>query len=117
MEVKLSKPIAPGFRRSFEVGTDEAVDLQEDVGTFARGEVVEGDSRAPEILPESTEKLIKGWIYGDGSIGTKKVRITADGHVGEGLVPITLDVVYEVASKDATEFTGFKEGKDEAIPA
>ena len=115
MEVTLSKPIKPGFRRSFTVGTDEAIDKQPD-GSYAKTEVVDGDSRAPEILPTSTDKLLQGWIYGDGSVGAKKVRVTADGHVGEGDVPITLDISYEVNSPDATEFVGFTEGADEAIP-
>lgn len=116
MEVTLAKPIKPGFRRSFTVGTDEAVDKQAD-GSYARTEVVEGDSRAPEILPTSTDKLLQGWIYGDGSVGAKKVRVTVDGHVGEGDVAITLDISYQVASADATEFVGFTEGPDEPIPA
>ncbi len=116
MEVTLSKPIKPGFRRSFTVSIDEAVDKQPD-GSFAKSEVLEGDSRAAEILPESTATLLTGWIYGDGAVGTKKDRITVDGHVGEGDVPITLDVSYEVASPDATAFTDFKEGADEPIPA
>ncbi len=115
MEVKLAKPIKPGFRRSFTVGTDEAVDKQPD-GSYAKTEVVEGDSRAPEVLAESTSTLLTGWIYGDGSVGTKKVRITVDGHVGDGDVAITLDISYEVASADATDFVNFTEGADEAIP-
>lgn len=116
MDVTLSKPIKPGFRRSFTVSVDEPIDKQPD-GSFAKSEVVEGDSRAPEILAESTSTQLKGWIYGDGSIGSKKSRITADGHVGEGDVPITLDISYEVASPDATSFTNFTEGADEPIPA
>lgn len=115
MEVTLSKPIKPGFRRSFTVGTDEPVDKQPD-GSFAKSEVLEGDSRAAEILPTSTETLLQGWIYGDGSVGAKKDRVTVDGHVGEGDVPITLDISYEVNSPDATSFTNFTEGADEAIP-
>jgi len=115
MEVTLAKPIKPGFRRSFTVSTDEAVDKQPD-GTFAKSETLEGDSTAAVILPESTSTLLKGWIYGDGSIGTKKTRITVDGHVGDGDVPITLDISYEVQSPDATAFTDFKEGADELIP-
>ena len=116
MEVTLSKPIKPGFRRAFTVGTDEAIDKQPD-GTFAKSETLEGDSTAPVILPESTSTLLTGWIYGDGSIGAKKARITVDGHVGDGDVPITLDITYEVQSPDATAFTDFKEGADEPIPA
>jgi len=116
MEVTLAKPIKPGFRRSFTVGTDEAIDKQPD-GTFAKSETLEGDSTAPVILPESTATLLTGWIYGDGSIGAKKARITVDGHVGDGDVPITLDITYEVQSPDATAFQNFTEGADEAIPS
>lgn len=115
MEVTLSKPIRPGFRRAFSVTTDEAVDKQPD-GSYARSEVLNGDSTAPVIDATSTGTMIKGWIYGDGSIGSKKVRVTVDGHVGDGDVPITLDVTYEVQSPDATAFTNFQEGADEPIP-
>jgi len=115
MEVTLSKPIKPGFRRAFTVGIDEAVDKQPD-GSYAKSEVLEGDSRAAEVLPESTATELKGWIYGDGAIGAKKDRITVDGHVGDGDVPITLDISYEVQSPDATAFQNFTEGPDEAIP-
>jgi hypothetical protein len=115
MEVTLAKSLKPGFRRAFTVGIDEAVDKQPD-GSYAKSEVLEGDSRAAEILAESTATLLKGWIYGDGSIGKKKDRITVDGHVGDGDVSITLDVSYEVASPDATEFQNFTEGADEPIP-
>jgi hypothetical protein len=115
MEVTLAKPIKPGFRRSFTVGTDEAIDKQPD-GTYAKSETLEGDSTAPVILPESTDKLLTGWIYGDGAVGKKKARITVDGHVGEGDVAITLDISYEVTTPDATEFVGFTEGTDEVIP-
>jgi len=115
MQVTLSKPIKPGFRRAFTVSTDEAIDKQAD-GTFAKSEVVEGDSTAPVILPESSATELKGWINGDGSVGNKKVLVRADGHVGEGEVPIELEISYEVASADATAFTNFKEGADEAIP-
>lgn len=115
MEVTLSKPIKPGFRRAFTVQTDEPVDKQDD-GSFAKAEVLEGDSRAPVINPESTSTSLSGWIYGDGAIGAKKVRITVDGHVGEGVIPVTLDVSYEVQTPDATAFTNFAEGADEPIP-
>lgn len=115
MEVTLSKPIKPGFRRAFTVGMDEPVDAQPD-GSFATSEVTVGDSRAAEILPTSTNKQLNGWIYGDGSIGAKQDRIVCDGHVGAGEVPFELLINYEVQSPDATAFTDFKEGADEAIP-
>lgn len=116
MEVTLSKPIKPGFRRAFTVGTDEPVDQQPN-GAYASSEVLEGDSTAAVIKPESTATLIQGWIYGDGSLGTKKTRITVDGHVGAGEASITLDILYTVSSPDATDFVNFTEGADEAIPA
>ena len=115
MDVTLTKPIKPGFRRAFSVSTDEPVDKQAD-GLYARTEVVDGDSRAPSIDIDSTSTQIKGWLYGDGAVGAKKVRVIADGHIGEGDVPITLDISYEVATPDATAFTNFAEGADEAIP-
>ncbi len=116
MLVTLSKPIKPGFRRAFTVSTDEPVDKQAD-GSFARTEVLSGDSRAPTIDSTSTETKLSGWIYGDGSVGRKEVRITVDGHVGDGDMPIQLDVTYDVATPDATAFTNFAEGADEPIPA
>jgi len=116
MEVTLSKPIKPGFRRAFTVGVDEPVDQQPN-GSFARSETLEGDSTAAVIRPESAATQIQGWIYGDGSLGSKKTRVIVDGHVGEGEVSITLDIAYQVASPDATEFVGFTESPtDEAIP-
>lgn len=116
MNVPLSKPIRPGFRRAFSVSTDEPVDMQPN-GAFARSENVEGDSTPAVISPESTATLIKGWIYGDGSIGSKKTRVIVDAHVGEGEVSLALDISYDVASPDATSFEGFTEGADEAIPS
>lgn len=115
MDVTLSRPIRPGFRRAFTVGTDEPVDAQPN-GAFARSETIVGDSTAAVIRPESTNTLIQGWIYGDGSLGTKHTRVTVDGHVGDGEVEIALDIHYEVASPDATAFQNFAEGAEEAIP-
>lgn len=115
MEVTLSKPIKPGFRRAFEVGTDEPVDKQVD-GKYARSAVVEGDSSAPTIDPGDNPQKITGWINGDGALGSKAVDISVDAHVGDADVPLTLTVRYEVASSDATAFVGFKEGADEVIP-
>lgn len=115
MEVTLNKPIRPGFRRAFEVGTDEPVDKQVD-GKYARSEVVEGDSSAPTINADTDPQKITGWINGDGALGNKTVNIIVDAHVGDVDVPLTLTVRYEVASPDATAFTNFKEGVDEAIP-
>ncbi len=112
----LKKPIAPGFRRPFTVGFDEDVDVLPD-GSYVKSEVVDGDSSAPTIKT-STARSVEGWINGDGALGKKLVRLTADGHVNEGEVPITLDVAYDVAHPDATEFKNFVEGgTDEQIPA
>lgn len=114
MQVTLKKPIAPGFRRAFTVGFDEDVDVQVD-GSFVRSESIEGDSTAPTISA-STARTAAGFINGDGAIGKKRALLTADGHVGDGDVPITLEIDYEVAHADATTFTAFTEGADEAIP-
>jgi hypothetical protein len=114
MDVTLSKPIAPGFYRECQIGTDEAVDKRED-GKFAIGGVESGDSSAPQVSDESTEKLIKFNVMGDGSLGDKVATLTVDGHVGDGDVPLTLRILYKVAHKDATEFVGFAEGEDKPI--
>lgn len=120
MDVTLSKPIAPGFYRECEIGTDEAVDKRSD-GSFAVGGVESGDSSAPRVRgaddPDrpSSEKLIRFDVMGDGALGDKVVTLTVDGHVGDGDVPLTLRILYTVAHKDATEFVGFKEGADKPI--
>lgn len=114
MEITLAKPIAPGFQRSFTVGTDEPVDKRED-GTYFSTAVVEGDSSAP-VIDSQTEKSVSGWINGDNTLGDKAVSIKADGHIGDGDVPIELIVRYTVAHKDATEFVGFKEGEQPDRP-
>jgi hypothetical protein len=112
--MKLTKPIRPGFRRPFTITPDEAVDVN-DSGTFVKVEVLSGDSTVT-IDPASTSTSIKGWLNGDGATGAKAVRFTADGHVGEGDQPVTLDVEYEVATPDATSLAAFAEGVDEPIP-
>jgi len=111
--VKLTKPLKPGFRRPFEITPDEAVDIN-DSGTYVKVEVIAGDSTVT-IDPASTATSIKGWLNGDGATGDKAVRFTADGHIGDGDQPVSLDVEYSVATPDAT-ILGFKEGTDEAIP-
>lgn len=120
MEVTLSKPINPGFYRECEVGTDEAVDKQSN-GAFALGETVSGDSTAPRIRAEddperpSTAKLIRFDVFGDGVLGAHQVKITVDTRFGDEVVPMELLINYTVASKEATEFVGFKEGEDKPI--
>jgi len=111
--VKLSKPIKPGFRRPLTLTPDEAVDQRAD-GTFALVEVTTGDSQLV-YNPESTEKSIKVWAYGDGAIGDKAGRITVDGHIGDGDVPVAIDIEWTVANPDATALT-LVEGTDEPIP-
>ena len=113
--VKLSTPIKPGFRRPFTITPDEAVDVNAS-GTFVAVEILSGDSTVT-IDPASTSTSIKGYLNGDGAIGAKAVRFTADGHVGEGEVQVTLDVEYDVANPDATSLANFVEGPDEPIPA
>lgn len=121
MEVTLAKPIAPGFYRECEVGTDEAVDKQAD-GSYALGASVLGDSTAPKIRsvddPErpSTAKLIRFDVFGDGVLGAHQATVTVDTKFGDEVVPMVLTINYVVASKEATEFVGFVEGADKAIP-
>lgn len=118
MEIQLARPIAPGFERYFSVSTDEPVDKRED-GTFFVTATVEGDSAAPTIETQ-TDKSVTGWIRGDGTLSSapndKVVEVRADGHVGEGDVPIALRIRYTVAHKDATDFVGFKEGEQPDRP-
>lgn len=112
--MKLDKPIKPGFRRPFTITPDEAVDVN-DEGTYAKVEVLSGDSTVT-LDPNSTATSIKGWINGDGSTGDKSVRFTADGHLGDGDQPVSLDVDFTVQTPDATTL-GFTTGADEPIPA
>lgn len=112
--MKLARPIKPGFRRPFTITPDEPVDVN-DSGTFVKVEVLNGDSTVT-IDPASTATSIKGWINGDGATGSKAVKFIADGHVGDGDQPVSLDVEFEVANPDAT-ILGFSEGAaDEPIP-
>jgi hypothetical protein len=111
--MKLEKPIKPGFRRPFTITPDEPVDRM-DNGQFITAEVTSGDSTVT-IDPGSTATAIKGFLNGDGSIGDKSVRFTADGHIGDGVVSVTLDIEYTVTTPDATVL-GFTEGTDEPIP-
>lgn len=114
MLVTLSKPIKPGFRRPLTLVPDESLDATSP-GVFATAEILSGDSQFV-IDPSSTEKSIKAYAYGDGALGDKVARVHADGHVGEGVVEITLDIGWTVATPDATEFGPVQEGPDEAIP-
>lgn len=112
--MKLTKPLKPGFRRPFTITPDEPVDVN-DSGTFVKVENVAGDSTVT-IDPTSTATSIKGWINGDGATGDKAVRFVADGHLGDGDQPVSLDVEFTVANPDAT-ILGFSEGAaDELIP-
>lgn len=102
------------MRRPFTITPDHPVDRMAN-GTFIAVEVILGDSTVT-IDPASTATSIKGWINGDGATGTKAVRFSADGRVGDGEQTVTLDVEFDVASPDATTL-GFIEGVDEPIPA
>ena len=112
--VKLSKPIKPGWRRPFTLTADEAVDLLPS-GKHLAVEIVEGDSTV--LIGDTTPTEFKGYFNGDGALGSKLIRLSADGHIGEGEATITLDVAYEVATPDATAFGTILEGTDEPIPA
>lgn len=113
--VTLTTAIKPGFRRPFTLTFDEPVDLRPDGVSYVSTEIIDGDSTV--VLTEQSKTGAKGFLNGDGSIGAKTVRFSADGHVGDGDVEITLDVTFPVASPDATVI-GFKEsGPDGGIPA
>lgn len=112
--MKLQKPIKPGFRRPFTITPDEPVDIN-DSGTYIKVENVTGDSTVT-INPGGTPTSITGFLNGDGATGEKAVRFVADGHLGEGDQPVSLDVEFTVATPDAT-ILGFSEGADEPIPA
>lgn len=112
-KMKLDKPIKPGFRRPFTITPDEPVDINNS-GTYVQAVVLIGDSTVT-IDPASSATAIKGWLNGDGSTGENTVRFQADGHLGDGDQPVSLDVDFTVASPDAT-LLGFVAGVDEAIP-
>jgi len=116
MEIKLERPIKPGFRRKFKIKSDEPLDKGEN-GHFLQFETVKGSARTPTIDQESeTESVI--WLYGDGAIGQNQVLVTADGHVGDGKAVIQLLVIWDVLHPDATELTGeVLAFPDEAIPS
>lgn len=117
MRVKLSKPIAPGFQRKVNLTPDEPVDVRED-GTFAVIEPVEGDSTIV-VRPESDKNKIRLLVRGDGTLGTGKVaRVVSDGRIGPEAAPFSIELEWDVAHKDATEFSAAieEEGPDEAIP-
>lgn len=113
MLVTLVKPIKPGFRRPFTLTPDEPIDIRSD-GGYLGVEVVEGDSTI--TLKDQSATQVTGWVNGDGSVGTKLIRLKADGHIGTGEVEVTVDIAYEVAHPDATVLD-FKESvTDEPIP-
>jgi len=114
-KMKLSKPIKPGFRRPITITPDEPVDVNNS-GTYLAIENVTGDSTTT-VDPTSTAVSLKFWINGDGSTGDKAIRVSADGHVGEGEQTVTLDIEFSVANPDATSLAALVEGPDEPIPA
>lgn len=113
--MKLATPIKPGFRRPITITPDEAVDVN-NTGTFLAIENVTGDSTTT-VDPTSTATSLKFYLNGDGSTGDKAIRVSVDGHVGDGDQPVTLDIEFTVASKDATSLAALVEGVDEPIPA
>lgn len=114
MQVSLSKPIKPGFRRPFSLTPDEPVDQLAE-GGFAKTEVRIGNSTIT-INPSSTADVIQGWVNGDGDLGDKSVAILVDGHVGEGEVTLELVVNFSVAHPDATDLAFVEGSADEPIP-
>jgi hypothetical protein len=109
------KPIAPGFRRPFTLTTDEAVDLQPDGINYFVATPTTGDSTV--VFTSQSPTGAAGFINGDGAVGDKVVQISADAHVGDGDVPITLDLAFTVTHPDATAFAFTPGGPDEPIPA
>lgn len=112
-QMKLAKPIKPGFRRPVTLTPDEPVDKRDD-GTFVAIEVLSGDSQVV-YNPASTATSIQVWFYGDGSTGDKSARLTVDGHIGDGDQPVSIDIDWTVTTPDATTL-GISEGADEPIP-
>jgi hypothetical protein len=108
------KPIKPGFRRPFTLTTDEPVDLRADGVNYFTATPTTGDSTI--VFTSQTATGAAGFVNGDGAIGDKVVQISADAHVGEGDVEITLDVAYTVQNPDATEIGFTLGGPDEPIP-
>jgi hypothetical protein len=113
MEVNL-KPIKPGYRRPFTLTTDEPVDLRADGVNYFTATSIQGDSTI--VFTTQSATGASGFVNGDGAIGDKVVQISADAHVGEGDVEITLDVSYTVQNPDATEIGFSLGGPDEPIP-
>lgn len=114
MTYTLARPIKPGFRRPLTIKPDEDLDALAN-GQFASVEILSGDSTFT-IDPSSTKASIKAFAYGDGAMGDKVARIHVDGHIGEGVVDVTIDIAWTVAHPDATAL-GVTEGADEPIPA
>lgn len=110
----LKSPVKPGFRRPLTLTPDESLDKMAN-GQYASVEVLQGDSTV-NVDPESTDKSVKVWVYGDGALGDKVARVKADGHIGEGDAEITQDIAWTVTHPDATVFGSVTEGPDEAIP-
>src|SRR4026208_1667925 len=108
-------PIKPGWRRPFTLTTDEPVDLLADGVNYFKATTIAGDSTINFVTQSPNGAT--GYVNGDGSLGTKQVQISADGHVGDGEVTITVDVAFTVEHADATSL-GFVLGSpDEPIPA
>lgn len=107
-------PIKPGWRRPFTLNADEPVDLLADGINYFSATPVTGDSTI--VFTSQSPTRATGFVNGDGSIGNKMVQIRADAHVGDGDVPITVDVAFTVETPDATDL-GFVLGSpDEPIP-
>lgn len=115
MEIKLSKPIRPGYRRAVTLVPDAPVDLLPGE-VYAKVSVVDGNSTIA-VRPETTAEEIKLWVNGDGAIGAKLARLRVDAHLGEGDVELNVDIAWEVAHPDATSISLKEEGEDEPIPA
>ena len=115
MTYTLTSPVKKGFRRMLTITPDAPVDVLAG-GGYAVAEVLQGSPTQFLIDSSSTATAIKAWAYGDGDVGDKVARVRCDGHVGEGVVDVLIDINWTVAQPDATTLT-VTEGADEPIPA
>lgn len=122
MHVTIKSPIKPGERRAFTITPAHPVTVQPG-NVYAKASVIDGDSSAPTINPESTDKKITGFLHGDGSLGEKRVRLHIGAHLGKPNKDGTpgpaaaqdVDITYTVGHPDATTLT-FADGSDTPEP-
>lgn len=111
----IAKPIKPGFKRKLTIKADEPLDADQN-NQFLEIKRISGEATSPKIVGESTPTQTTVYLYGDGGIGSNVFEFSADGHVGEGAVVITLEVEYAVAHPDATELSVVEDEATEDEP-